>query len=421
MRLTALGPPPQVRRLAAANLANSLGDGMFAAVSAVFFIDVVGLSAGSVTRGLAAGAMLALLIGIPIGILGDRIGAKPVYVTLLLLEGLAVAGYTLVEGPSSFVALAVVAVAANRSAPGVRNGLIAALTPPEIRTRTRAYLRSVTNAGTAVGAGLGGLALIAPARAPLSAVLVIDGLTFAVAAAVVAGVTAPVTSRTGGSTAPMEVLRDRTFLLASTGQALLSLNTLILTLALPLWILTRTDASPSVVGMLIVGSTILTVGLQVPASRLADTPRAAVRSSCVAGLLVAAACLTIAPTYTTTTSVTVTLLAIAAAVRVLGEVLQVAGGWTMSFTAPPAGRACTYQATYSTAFTAAAAAGPLLVGGVVSRHDASGWLTAAGVFAALGTLTALASAAVMRNQRTAALRQLPEDSPTPDVRTTPPA
>lgn len=264
--------------MAAGNLVNSLGDGMFAAVSVVFFVEIVGLSAAELTRGLAVGALVALLIGVPVGILGDRVGPKRVYVTLLLLEGLAVACYSLVKGPNSFIALAVAAVATKRATPGVRNGLIAALTPREIGTRNRAYLRSVTNAGTAIGAGIAGLVLIAPTRGSLTAILIADALTFALTAAIIAGVNQPAPSLPRPSTSSFEVLRNRTFLLASSGQALLSLNTLILTLALPLWIL-RTEAPPGLVGALIVGSTVLTVTLQVPASRLADTlgasPRAA--------------------------------------------------------------------------------------------------------------------------------------------------
>jgi hypothetical protein len=61
---TALAPPRQVRRLAGVNLVNNLGDGLFAAVSVVFFIDIVGLTASQVARGLAVGGLTALLFGI---------------------------------------------------------------------------------------------------------------------------------------------------------------------------------------------------------------------------------------------------------------------------------------------------------------------------------------------------------------------
>jgi predicted MFS family arabinose efflux permease len=395
MRWAALAPPPRVRRLAAVSLVTSVGDGVLATVSAVFLLSFVGLSPGEVTRGLAAGGAVALLVGIPVGILGDRVGPKPVYVGLLLLEGAAVAGYPLIEGPASFVAVAVVAIAANRSAPGVRNGLIAALTTAEARTEARAYLRSVTNAGTAIGAGLAGLALVQPAHGPLTAALLLDSATFVVAAVLVATLAVPAAPQPPAPTSPWAVLRSRTFLLASAGQALLSLTTLVLTLALPLWIITSTDAPPSLIGLLIFGSRIVTVALQVPVSRLADTPPRAVRSTWLAGLLIAVSCLAIAPTGATTARVTVALLVAGAGFRLLGEVLQATGGWTMSFTATTPGRACTYQATYSTALTAAAAVGPLLVGGVVSRGDGIGWVGAAGFFSAIGVIGALAAARVM--------------------------
>jgi len=160
-----------VRSLAIANLVNSLGDGLFAATSLVYFVRIVGLSPTQVTTGLALGSGAALLAGIPAGVLADRLGPRRVYLALLGIEGLAVAAHTLVAGVSSFLLVVVLAVVANRSTAGVRNGLIAAVAPLEGRTRIRAYLRSVTNTGTAVGAGLAGLALLHPTPAVLSGVL----------------------------------------------------------------------------------------------------------------------------------------------------------------------------------------------------------------------------------------------------------
>ena len=68
----------------------------------------------------------------------------------------------------------------------------------------------------------------------------------------------------------------------------------------------------------------------------------------------------------------------------------------MSFSAPPAGRASTYQAIYSTAFTAAGAIGPLLSGWVVTQPQGRGWFGAAAFFACAGVVAAASGAAVMR-------------------------
>lgn len=183
-----------------------------------------------------------------------------------------------------------------------------------------------------------------------------------------------------------------------------------LTLTLPLWIITRTTAPPLTISVLLVGSTVLAITLQVPVSRLATTARGATRSSWLAGLCIATGCSAFAFTSNTSLRLTVTLLVIGAALRLVGERLQAASGWTMSFSAPPPGRAATYQATYSTAFNAAAVIGPLMSGWIVTREGGTGWLAAAGLFACAGA-TAAASGAVVMRRRPGAIQQ-PNVTPT---------
>lgn len=213
-RLPAPGP---VRTLAAANLTNSIGDGLFAAISLVYFVRVVGLSSGQVTAGLAIGSGVALLTGIPAGVAADRFGPRRVYLLLLITEGLAVAAYTRVDGVPSFVVTAILAVAANRSTAGVRNGLIAVIASPGGRTRIRAYLRSITNIGTALGAGLAGLVLLHPSRPLFAIVLLGDTLTFLLTAAIVTRIALPPSAAMPHQSS-LTALRSRHFLLASGSQ-----------------------------------------------------------------------------------------------------------------------------------------------------------------------------------------------------------
>jgi len=64
-RTVLLPQPGPARTPVAANLTNSLGDGIFATASVVYFVRVVGLSPGQVTAGLAIGGVTTLLAGIP--------------------------------------------------------------------------------------------------------------------------------------------------------------------------------------------------------------------------------------------------------------------------------------------------------------------------------------------------------------------
>jgi len=224
---------------------------------------------------------------------------------------------------------------------------------------------------------------------------VADALTFFLAAVAVWRVRERAPSRAPASSV-WPVLRNRRFLLASIAQALLSLSTVVLTLTLPLWIISRSVAPAWVIGTLLAGSTVLAVSLQVPMSKFAVTPAGATRSSWTAGLLLAAGCSAFAFTDGASVPWAIALLTVGAVLRLLGELLQAASGWTMSFSAPPAGRASTYQAIYSTAFTAAAAIGPLLSGWVVTQPQGRGWFGAAAFFACAGVVAAASGAAVMR-------------------------
>jgi MFS family permease len=398
--------PPQgpIRSMAAASLVNSVGDGAFAAISVIYLVRFVDLSATQVGLGLAVGGVGALLVGIPMGMLGDLIGPRPVFIGLCLVEGCAVGAYSLVANWWSFLAAAVLAVSAMRSTAGVRNGFIAHLTTGAERLRVRAYLRSVNNTGAALGAGLGALVLLQPSQALLRIVLIGDGLTFIVVAIVIATIHAPRPLSTATPETLGRIIGNRAFVVASLSQGALSTNTTLLTVALPLWIVTRNSMPDATAGLLLAGSSVLAIFLQVPISRFANTPRGAVRSSAGAGLLFTAACLVYMTTTATPRILSIALLAIGSGIRLLGELLQTSSGWSMSFSAPPPGRECTYQAVYSTAFTVAAATGPLLSGWIATQPDGRGWATAAGLFAAAGTIAAFSSAAVFRRRGVPYLR-----------------
>ncbi|HEY3562935.1 MAG TPA: MFS transporter [Kribbella sp.] len=392
--------PPRgpVRSLASAGLLNSVGDGAFATVSVIYLVTYVGLSARQVALGLTVAGAAALLTGVPLGILGDRIGARPVFVGLCLTEACAVLAYCVIGNWWSFLVVAVLAVTATRATAGVRNGFIAHLTSTGDRLRVRAYLRSVNNTGTALGAALGGLALLGSSETLLRVLLIGDALTFVIVAIVVGRVPVRCTSTGAAPERLTRIIGNWPFLTASMSQGLLSINSTLITVALPLWIVTRGVVPNETVSLLIGGSTVLGILLQVPVSSLADSPRGAVRSSAAAGVLVAVACLIYMTTSSAGSTVAVLLLCAGSAVRLFGELLQTSGGWSMSFSAPPPGRECTYQAVYSSAFTVATALGPLLGGWIASEPDGRGWLTAAGLFTACGALAATTSAAVFRHR-----------------------
>ncbi len=67
---------------------SAFGDGVFLTGSAVFFTQIVGLSAAQVGLGLTIAGVATFALAVPLGKLSDTYGAKRVWALASLLEAL---------------------------------------------------------------------------------------------------------------------------------------------------------------------------------------------------------------------------------------------------------------------------------------------------------------------------------------------
>ena len=384
-RLAALLPAdPAQRSFALATLANTAGNGMFYAVSAIYFTQSVGLSPAQVGIGLTIAGLCGLLAGIPAGHLGDIRGPRNVLVGLALGEGAGVAAYALVDGFLAFVLVASVVTTVDRSANAVRSGMIAALGAPGARVRLRAYLRAVTNVGITVGAPIGGLALVADTHTAYLVVILVNAATFVVAALLILRVP-PVPPRPHTGDGPrLAVLRDRPFVLVAVVHAFLALHFALLDVALPLWIVHRTEAPKWLVAVLLLMNTVTVVAFQVRASRGVETVAQGAVALRRAGIVLAVACVIFAMSGGVSAPVAVTLLLVATMVHVTGELLQSAGGWAVSFGLAPEDRQGEYQGLFSTGFAATSMLAPAVLTALCVTWGWPGWIVLGAVFTAAG-------------------------------------
>src|SRR3954471_16782787 len=72
-------PSPLAGRLAAQSLLFALGEGTFMTGSAVFFTQIVGLTAAQVGLGLTCAGVAAFLAALPMGRLVDRFGSRKMW------------------------------------------------------------------------------------------------------------------------------------------------------------------------------------------------------------------------------------------------------------------------------------------------------------------------------------------------------
>ncbi|MGW4527681.1 MFS transporter [Amycolatopsis sp. NPDC004378] len=374
------------RFLAAAQLAGSLGDGAFLTCSVLFFTRIVGLTPAQVGLGLTLGWTVGTLAGVPIGHLADRHGARGSAVLLALATSVAILTFLFVRTPLPYVLAACLYCTCQTGQAAVRQALLATLADPERRTRVRAQLQSAGNAGLAIGAGLGGLALSADTAPAYLTVFVLDAAAFVATALLLHRLPAvPRLSDPRTGEPKLAVLRDRPYALVTLLNALLLLRMPLLSVAIPLWIVERTAAPGWAVSALFVLNTVVVVLLQVRvAGRLASLGAAArmVRRS---GVLLLASCVAFALSAAGTSPwAAFGVLVVGALIQVFGEMLQSAGTWEIGFGLAPADRQGQYQGFFGTGVSVARALGPVLLTTVVVGWGLAGWLLLGAVFLAAG-------------------------------------
>jgi MFS family permease len=385
----AAGPP---RILALAQLANSLGDGAFYACSALFFTRVVGLSAIQVGFALTIGWATGMLAGVPLGYLADRWGPRRTTLLLAVSTAATLSAFLVVRSFPLFLLVVCAYCCGQGGLTSARQALLAGLVDPAQRTRVRAHLQSTLNAGLAVGAGLGGLALSFDTAPAYLSVFAVDAVSFLAAALVLRRLpeVAPAPPARAGEPR-LAVLRDRPYALITVLNAVLYLNMPLLSLGLPLWIVQHTNAPKPVAAALLIVNMLGVVLFQVRVARPVTTVRTAARSIVRAGWLMFAACAVYALSGAHLSAlVAVLVLSLGAAIQVFGEMLQGAGAWELGFTLAPVERQGQYQGFFGMAPQIARMLGPLLLTTLLLDWGTPGWLVLGGLFllAALATTPA---------------------------------
>lgn len=384
-----LGDRGHARHLLIISLIDAGGSGFWLAGSALFFTQVIGLSPAQVGAGLSLAGLLGLLATVPIGAVGDRIGPRRLLIYLHLWRACGFVAYAYTRGFWGFLLVACLLGLADRVMGALTQALAAGMATSEERLPTIARIRVARNAGLGLGA-LVATGVIGLGRPSLyvSAVLV-NAATFGLAALLLIWTPAP--PRTGPITASVrrfELVRDRPYLALAMVNSVLTLHLTMFTLAIPLWLTTRTLAPNYLVGILVALNTILVILFQVRFSRATRSLSAASRSMRVAGLSLGLSCLALALSSDKTAAWATVILVIATLLMTHGELLQSAGAWQVSLELAPEDRRATYLSVFSLGETLQTVAGPTLVAMILSVGE-TGWLALCGAFWISGVLTPL--------------------------------
>ncbi|NUW00921.1 MFS transporter [Streptomyces sp. CAI 127] len=256
---------PAQRILTFATFTNSFGGGMFTTASALYFTRVVGLPAEQVAIGLFGGAMAGLIAGVLVGRLADRWGPKRVHITVMLLGGAVISCFTLIGSFWSFFAVSLVAGMIIPADVSSKAPLIRAVADGN-PTAFIGYLRSVINLALAFGSIVAGFAIQIDSRPAYLALVVCRALAY-VGCGLILLRLPRIAAATGKKERGWTALRDRTYLSATSANAVLSLNYAVPGFLLPLWIVEHTSAPRWVVSAVLVLNMAFVVLLQVKVSR----------------------------------------------------------------------------------------------------------------------------------------------------------
>lgn len=371
------------------------GTGLFLAVSTIYFVQIVGLSATSVGTGLSIAGALAMPSAVLVARLAERFGPRRVLVGLDLLRSVATLSYLWVGGWGDFLCVAVVIAVAEQSSPPLVQAYVGARAPEDLRSKVMAVQRTIVNIGISVGGLIAGLVLGTGDRATFHWLLLGGATAYAMVALLLlalGGDDGP--RRARSSVGPL--LKDRRLVSFALYNAVLSLWMPMLNIAFPLWLVTHTDVPERFVGILYTVNTITCIALQYPLSRCYRTVRSSWSAYGVAGALLAVSCIGFATAPAAGVSGAVSIMACSVVVLTLAEVLQVGAAWTLSYELAPPHARSSYLVLFNLGRTTAnRAAGPFLMTGFVIAFGTLGWIALAVLF----VLSSIVPACVLHGQK----------------------
>lgn len=386
----ALLPPTTAgRMLMVAFLVDTLGTGLFIAGSVVFFIKHVGLSTAQVAIGLSVAGLTGFVASVPVGVLADRLGVRRVQVALHLWRATGFVLYVFCTNFVSFLLVTAMIGVGDRTSPTLNQALVAMSVSPEARVRTMSLLRAAKNLSFTAGGLLAAALLAVGSPVAYQALVLANAASFVAVALIVSRLPLLTGTRPPRAAAwwRLPSLRDRRWLGLAGVNGVLCLHNSLLLVGIPLFILTRTSAPRSLVALLFVVNTVLVVLGQVRIGRA--TERAgAIRGFRITGLVLALTCLVLVPAELIGTAAAIAVLLAAATVLTIGEMVQSAVAWDVSFVLAPAARQAEYLTVFNLGTTLETVAGPLIIPAIILRAGFAGWPALAAVFLGAGLLGA---------------------------------
>lgn len=388
-RLTAMLPEPgPVRVIVLISLISSVGMGLYMSGSAVYFVRSVGLSASQVGIGLSGAGLAGLALGVPIGHLVDRYGPRLVTRAVTGLTVVLLIAATQVRSFGAVMVVLCLLGVVEAGADVGRGAILSAVVGPGDRVRVSAYNRSVFNAGFSIGVLAAGLAIGIDTRPAYLCLMFGNALTALVCWLLYSRLPRLPGNR-GDDRAPsiMLALRDLPYVAVAQVTGLVRLGETVLTIGLPLWVVTHTRAPRPLAAWLIVINTVLVMFLQVRAARGATTITGVLRLQSYAFVSLMLACAVTAFTGNAARWPAVALLVIVTVLVTMGELWGESARWMLRYELAPDSAQGQYGGVFQLGTAVPTVAGPAMVTALTAHLTVVGWLMIGAVFAVGAALT----------------------------------
>jgi MFS family permease len=377
-------PSALAGRLSAQSLLFALGEGAFLTGSAVFFTQIVGLTAAQVGLGLTCAGIAAFLAALPMGRLVDRFGPKRMWAVSAVGQAAMFSLWPFITNFHGYVTMAVGMEIIGALGLASYGAYTIDVLPPGERVRSRAYMYSALNLGFTLGALTGGIALAFHSNVVLHALPWFTAVAFLTNATAISRL--PRAAHDNRTAAERKVqipgpgpLRNPGWLFTTFFSGVFWTNQVLLNVVIPLWLVEETDAPRVLLAFLFGTNTVMCIFLPMVTARGIDGIPTALRAIRVSSTFFVLSCLITMATHDTVGWVTIALVWLGHVTVTGAELYLSAANWTFEAELMDPRRRGAYQGSAGLTGTLGKVWAPAVYTFLAMNWGATGWLIIAGI------------------------------------------
>jgi MFS family permease len=380
-------PSPLAGRLSVQSLLFAIGEGTFMTGSAVFFTQVVGLTAAQVGLGLTIAGIAAFAAAYPMGRLVDRIGPKQSWAISALGQASMFAVWPFIDGFEGYLAMAVAMEVIGALGNAAHGAYTIDVLPPGERVKSRAYMYSALNVGFTLGSLLGGIALAFDSNDVITMVPWFTAVVFVINAAAITRLPKASHDLKTREERAVKVpgpgpMRNLGWMLTMFFTGVLWNNQVLLNLVIPLWLVEETDAPRVLLAFLFGTNTVMCIFLPMLASRGVKDVSTALKAIRISTCFFVISCVITLSTHDTIGWATIALVWLGHVTVTGAELYLSAASWSFEAELMDPRRRGEYQGAAELSGTLGRVWAPAAFTFLAMNWGAAGWLVIAGLVTA---------------------------------------